>query len=51
MEVHIVADMGVDMAAAKKNGRHGVGPDGDMFQTKCIKPVMFQNEEYWAEAV
>ena len=22
-----------------------------MFQTKCIKPVMFQNEEYWAEAV
>ena len=38
MALDMVADMELDMAA-------------DMFKTKCIKPVMFQNEEYWAEAV
>ena len=34
----MVADMEIDKVA-------------DMFQTKCIKPKMFSNEVYWAEAV
>ena len=38
MEVHMVADREVDKVA-------------DMAADKCIKPEMFLNKVYWAEAV
>ena len=62
MEVHMV----VEMVADKKRGQHGkkmadmefdmvvdmeVDKVADMFKTKCIKPEIFLNEVYWAEAV
>ena len=42
MVADIVADMEVDKV---------VNMAADMFKTKCIKPKMFSNEVYWAEAV
>ena len=50
MVAHMVADMVANMVADIDVDNV---PDmvTNMFKTRCIKPAMFENEVYWAEAV
>ena len=54
MEVHMVADMEVDKAAnmeVDKTAAMDSDKAADMLKTKRIKPEIFWNKVYWAEAV